>query len=85
MVVEFVPLEEWFKLEYEGNIYFENIEVKVKSNTGFSPGTEKIKVRKLWRDICRFMGHTTESAFPAIETVIRDKNIGAFLRDLPEV
>jgi len=85
VVIEFVPLEEWYKLEYEGNTYFENIEVEMKSNFGFSPGTDRLEIRKLWRDTCRFMGITPESAFPAIETVIRDKNTGVLLRDLPVV
>lgn len=85
VVIEFVPLEEWYKLEYEGNTYFENIEVEVKSISGFNPGTDRLEIRKLWRDTCRFMGITPESAFPAIETVIRDKNTDVFLRDLPVV
>ena len=85
IIVEFVPLEEWYKLEYEGNTYFENIEVKVQSNNGFRLGTDTLEVRKLWRDTCRFMGFTPETAFPAIETVIKDKNTGVCLRDLPVI
>lgn len=86
VVIEFVP---FFlgggKLEYEGNTYFKNIEVEVKRYSGFTPGTDRLEVRKLWRDTCRFMGITPESAYPAIETVIRDKNTGVLLKDLPVV
>lgn len=83
VVIEFVPLEEWHKLEYEGNSYFENIEVEVKVKNGFNPGTDKIAVRKLWKDACRFVGYV-EGTFPRIEVVIRDKNSGDALEDLPE-
>lgn len=85
VIIEFVPLEEWYKLEYESNVYYEDIEVKVMSNTGFSPGTDIIKVRKLWRDVCRFMGYTDVAVFPPMETIIIDKNTGVLLRDLPVV
>ena len=82
--IEFVALEEWHKLEYEGNSYFENIEVEVKVKNGFNPGSDKIAVRKLWKDACRYVGYV-EGAFPRMESVIRDKNSGDALEDLPEV
>ena len=85
VIIEFVPLEEWYKLEYEGNVYYEDIEVKVNSNTGFSLGTDILKVRKIWKDVCRFMGYTDVAVFPPMETLIRDKNTGVLLRDLPVV
>ena len=83
VVIEFVALEEWHKLEYEGNSYFENIEVEIKVKNGFNPGSDKIAVRKLWKDACRYVRYA-EGAFPRMESVIRDKNSGERLEDLPE-
>lgn len=84
VLIVFVPLEEWNKLVYDGNTYFENIEVEVKVKNGFNPGTDKIAVRRLWKDACRYVGYT-EGAFPKMESVIRDKNTGVQLDALAEV
>lgn len=80
--IEFVPLEEWNLLEYAGHTYFEDIEIEIKNSDNFNPGADKISVRKLWRDVCRYTGYA-EDAFPAMETVIKDKETGFALIDLP--
>lgn len=82
VVIEFVPLEEWTKLEYNRNSYYEDIQVKILSTPDFNPGTDEISVRKLWRDVCRYTGHA-EGVFPAMETLIKDKASGVLLQDLP--
>ena len=84
VIIDFVPLEQWSKLEYLGKTYFEDIEIKVINKVGFNPGSDELAVRKLWRDVCRFTGQI-EGAFPLMETVIFDRASGMTLRDLPEV
>lgn len=82
--IEFVPLETWHKLEYEGNTYYEGIDIKLINKVGFDPGEDELSVRKLWVIASRFTGYA-EGAYPPIETVIRDKATGVLLRDLPVV
>ena len=82
--IEFVPLETWHKLEYEGNTYFEGIDIKLINKVGFDPGEDELSVRKLWVIASSFTGYA-EGAYPPIETVIRDKATGVLLRDLPVV
>lgn len=84
LTIEFIPLEQWNKLEYDGHFYYEDIEVNVKRKNGFNPGADVLHVRKLWRDVCRFLGFA-EDAFPLMETLIRDKATGVLLRDLAVV
>lgn len=84
VVIEFVPLEVWHKLEYEGIFYYENIEVLLKLKDGFNPKVDTIAVRKLWKDVCRFVGYV-DDAFPALETVIRDKATSVTLGTLTTV
>lgn len=81
VIIEFVPLEEWNKLVYNGNVYYEDIKVKILSTTNFNPGTDEISVRKLWRDVCRYTNQGL-GPFPAMETLIKDKNTGFLLKDL---
>lgn len=76
--------EGWNKLEYNGNTYYEDIQVKILSSPDFNPGTDEISVRKLWRDVCRYTGQAID-AFPAMETLIKDKMLGVLLQDLPAV
>ena len=84
MEIEFVPLETWNKLEYEGNTYYEGIDIKLINKVGFDPGEDELSVRKLWVIASSFTGYA-EGAYPPIETVIRDKATGVLLRDLPVV
>ncbi len=82
--IEFVPLEQWHKLEYKENTYYENIDIKIKRNTGFNPACDELPVRKLWRDICRFLGYS-EELFPLMESLIYDKISGETLEHLNAV
>lgn len=82
VVIEFTPVEQWCKLIYNGHEYYEGIDIKVTSITGFHANTEGENIRKLWKSICKYSAYA-EGAFPALETVIRDKATGMFLKDLP--
>lgn len=81
VTIEFAPLELWYKLEYNGNNYYEDIDVEIRTKTGFNPGTDRIAVRKLWRDTCRYCGYA-EGAFTSMELTIRDKATGMGLNAL---
>lgn len=84
ITIEFVPLEEWNKLEYMGNTYYEDIAIELKTAVGFRPRTDDLTVRKMWRDACRNLGYS-EDSFPVMETLIKDKVTSVLLQDLPSV
>ena len=82
VVVEFTPVEQWCKLIYNGQEYYEGIDIKVTNITGYHANTEGENIRKLWMSICKYSAYA-EGAFPALETVIRDKATEVLLKDLP--
>lgn len=79
--VEFAPVEQWCKLEYKGCEYYESINIRILRIIGFHGKTEGLNIRKLWKNICKYSAYSDE-AFPALETVIREKSTGILLRDI---
>lgn len=80
--VEFTPVEQWCKLVYKGNEYYEGVDIKIQNIVGFHGKTDGLNIRKLWKSICKYSAYP-EGGFPAMESVIRDKNSGTLLKDLP--
>ena len=82
--VEFVPVEQWCKLLYKGREYYESVDIKILNISGFHGKTDGMNIRKLWKSICKYSAYS-EGDFPAMESVIRDKNSGLLLKDVPAV
>ena len=82
--VEFVPVEQWCKLLYKGREYYESVDIKILNIGGFHGKTDGMNIRKLWKSICKYSAYS-EGDFPAMESVIRDKNSGLLLKDVPAV
>lgn len=82
VVVDFTPVEQWCKLVFNGHEYYEDIDVKILNIMGYHANAEGENIRKLWKSICKYSAYA-EGAFPALETVIRDKASGVYLKDLP--
>ena len=82
VVIEFTPVEQWCKLIYNGHEYYEGIDIRITSITGYHANTEGENIRKLWKSICKYSAYA-EGTFPALETVIKDKATGVLLKGLP--
>ena len=83
MTIEFVPKELWHKLEYKGMDYYEGIGIECKNLVGIKLKRDKDHtVRSVWERACRYVGYD-EADYPDISEVIREKNSGILLKDLP--
>lgn len=83
VIIEFVPKEIWHKLEYKGRTYYEGIGIECKNLVGIKLKSAKDHtVRSVWERVCRYVGYD-EADYPDIGEVIKEKNSGTMLKDLP--
>lgn len=80
--IEFTPKEMWYKLEYEGKIYFEDIYIECISLEGIKLKVDKEHtILSVWKRACKYIGYT-ENHFPQIENIISEKESGILLKDM---
>lgn len=84
VVIEFKILETWSKLIYNGQEYYEAVNVQHTAHNGIGLKNKEMTVRSIWNRVCRYVGYA-DGAYPRMEDYIRDKNSGVLLKDLPEV
>lgn len=84
IIIEFKILETWSKLLYNGQEYYEAVNVQHTSHTGIGLKNKEMTIRSIWNRVCRYMGYA-DDAYPKMEAHIRVKNSGVLLQDLPEV
>ena len=84
IIIEFKILETWSKLFYNGQEYYEAVNVQHTSHTGIGLKNKEMTIRSIWNRVCRYMGYA-DDAYPRMEAHIREKNSGVLLQDLPEV
>lgn len=84
IIIEFKILETWSKLLYNGQEYYEAVNVQHTSHTGMGLKNKEMTIRSIWNRVCRYMGYA-DDAYPKMEAHIRVKNSGVLLQDLPEV
>ncbi len=84
IIIEFKILETWSKLFYNGQEYYEAVNVQHTSHAGIGLKNKEMTIRSIWNRVCRYMGYA-DDAYPRMEAHIRDKNSGVLLQDLPEV
>lgn len=84
--LEFVPLEQWFKLEYNGMEFYENIQININTLVGMSMSYKDRPIKTVWNSICKFLGYQNDF-FPKMEDFIIDTATNNHLKDivLPEV
>ena len=83
IIIEFKILETWSKLFYNGQEYYEAVNVQHTSHAGIGLKNKEMTIRSIWNRVCRYMGYA-DDAYPRMEAHIRDKNSGVLLQDLPE-
>ena len=84
IIIEFKILETWSKLLYNGQEYYEAVNVQHTSHIGIGLKNKEMTIRSIWNRVCRYIGYA-DDAYPRMEAHIRDKNSGVLLQDLPEV
>ena len=84
IIIEFKILETWSKLLYNGQEYYEAVNVQHTSHTGIGLKNKEMTIRSIWNRVCRYMGYADDE-YPKMEAHIRVKNSGVLLQDLPEV
>lgn len=84
IIIEFKILETWSKLFYNGQEYYEAVNVQHTSHTGIGLKNKEMTIGSIWNRVCRYMGYA-DDAYPRMEAHIREKNSGVLLQDLPEV
>ena len=84
VVVEFKILESWSKLEYNGQTYYEAVNIQHIHYSGIGLKNKVMTIRSLWNKVCNYVGYA-EGSYPKMESHIRDKNTGVLLVDMTEV
>lgn len=79
--MEFVPLDQWFKLIYKGRDFYENIYVDIKSLVGMTMQFKNKPIKTIWNSICRYLGYPA-GAFPKMEDYIFDSSSNVYLKDI---
>lgn len=83
--MEFIPLDQWFKLIYEGREFYENIHVDIDSLVGMTMPFKDKPIKTVWNSICRFLGYSDVDS-PKMDDYIFDSTTNIYLKDivLPE-
>lgn len=77
----FLPLEQWSKLIYKNNEFYENINVNIESLVGMNMPFEDRLIKKVWDSICKFMSYPEES-YPKMENFVTDIDSNLLLKNL---
>ena len=80
--IDFTPREKWHWIEFNGEKYYENIQINCIRLSGIGLKTDKEHTTlSVWKRACKFIGYT-EDSYPALCDVIKEKSTGISLKDL---
>lgn len=79
--MEFIPLDQWFKLIYEESEFYENIHVDIDFLDGMTMPLKDRSIKSVWNSICRFLGYSGDGV-PKMEDSIFDSTTNVYLKDI---
>lgn len=77
----FIPLEQWFKLIYQGYEFYENIDVDIDTIIGMDMPKKDKPIKKVWNSICKYLGFPDDN-YPKMENFIFEMDSNVFLKDI---
>lgn len=79
--LEFIPLDQWFKLIFNNVEYYENVNVDIDSLDGMTMPKKNKPIKKVWNDICIFLGYP-QNGYPKMEDFVIDVDSNLPLKDI---